>query len=229
MNDETPRPIRVLVADDNAVLRMGLGHLIAADPGLELVGEAASGEEAVERTAEVSPDIVLLDVRMPGSYDGVAAATQLVHRAVVIMLTYNDDPDVVRAALATGVRGYLVHGDLRPPEIVQAVHDAVAGHTVLSERVRTLLVEHLVGPRSPSRGPTPAVAGDSGLTEREREIMDLIAQGMDNNEIAGRLYITRNTLKNHITRIFGKLGVTTRSQAVSYWLREHGPRTPTRG
>jgi DNA-binding NarL/FixJ family response regulator len=223
-----PRRLRVLVADDNAVLRMGLGHLLAAEDGIELVGEAASGEEAVEMAAQLAPDVVLLDVRMPGSYDGIAAATQLVDRTAVVMLTYSGDPDVVRSALAAGVRGYLVHGDASPREIVQAVRDAVAGRTVLSQQVRQLLVQNLVAsPRRPQDGaavppPAPGPVADApdhhGLTEREREIMCLIAQGLENGEIADRLYITRHTLKNHITRIFLKLGVSNRAQAVALWL-----------
>jgi DNA-binding NarL/FixJ family response regulator len=221
----TDGPVRVLIADDNAVLRMGLGHLLGDEPGIEVVGEATSGEHAVELAAELRPDVVLLDVRMPGSYDGVVAAGQLVDHTVVIMLTYSDDLDVVRAALAAGVRGYLVHGDVRPQQILDAVRDAVAGRTVLSPRVSALLVEQLVA--APAAEPARAAPPDHGLTARECEIMALMAEGLRNDEIAGRLFISGNTLKNHITRIFGKLGVTTRAQAVSYWLRERSPGTPS--
>jgi DNA-binding NarL/FixJ family response regulator len=227
------RRLRVLIADDNAVLRMGLGLLLSADPDIDLVGEASSGEEAMELAAELSPDVVLLDVRMPGSHDGISAAISLVGSTVVVMLTYSDDPIVVRAALKAGVRGYLVHGDVRPGEIVDAVKDAVSGRTVLSPRVSQLLVQHLVQEPTPEderRGGRAQPSGDvshrMALTPREREIMELLAHGLDNDDIAKRLFITRNTLKNHITRVFAKLGVTTRSQAVAYWLREHGPRTP---
>ncbi|MDX6205295.1 MAG: hypothetical protein QOF39_1352 [Frankiales bacterium] len=232
MTQDEPVRLRVLIADDNAVLRMGLGQLLAADPGIELIGEASSGEEAMALAAELHPDVVLLDVRMPGSHDGISAAASLVGSTVVVMLTYSEDPVVVRAALKAGVRGYLVHGDVRPREIVEAVKDAVGGRTVLSPRVSRLLVDQLVNdtaepdsrrtrlPRQPDSGVRMA------LTPREREIMELLADGLDNDDIAKRLFITRNTLKNHITRVFAKLGVTSRSQAVAYWLRERSPRTP---
>jgi DNA-binding NarL/FixJ family response regulator len=234
MSEAGQARLRVLIADDNAVLRMGLGLLLSADPGIDLVGEASSGEEAMELAAELHPDVVLLDVRMPGSHDGISAAISLVETTVVVMLTYSDDPIVVRAALKAGVRGYLVHGDVRPGEIVDAVKDAVSGRTVLSPRVSQLLVQHLVQEPSPEderRGgraqqPSGEVSLRMALTPREREIMELLAHGLDNDDIAKRLFITRNTLKNHITRVFAKLGVTSRSQAVAYWLREHGPRTP---
>lgn len=244
--------VRVLIADDNAVVRMGLSTIFEMTEGIEVVGEAASGAEAVELAAALCPDVTLLDVRMPGSYDGVAAARELAPTTRVVMLTYSDDPDVVRAALTAGAAGFLVHGDSTPDEMIQAVRDAAEGRSVLSRRAGEVLVglltsgagvdsaavasdgslgrhgEHdVLGPGVEPQH-VAALAGaappDLGLTARETEIMDLVAQGLDNAEIAERLFISRHTLKNHITRIFVKLGVTGRAQAVATWL-SHGPRS----
>lgn len=210
------QPIRVLVVDDNAVVRMGLRNLLETQDGLEVVGEACDGHEAVEQVARLEPDVVLCDVRMPG-LDGVGAVAAMPADTNVLMLTYADDLDVIRGAIDAGARGYLVHGAHEPDEIVAAVLSASRGSSVLGpQATRALLTER----------PAPAPAVDTtqwGLTARERDIMDHVARGLSNREIARACFLAEKTVKNHLNNIFPKLAVTTRAEAISLWLGAAGP------
>jgi DNA-binding NarL/FixJ family response regulator len=216
---------RVMVVDDNLVVRSGLVSLLEAS-GIEVVGEAGDGQNALELAARVNPDLVLLDVQMP-LLDGVAAAKILSETTRVIMLTYTDDPAVIRNAITNGASGYLVHGTFTATELAAAVHDAVGGTYPLSP----VAVSALVGAvRHDSAAAPPAVAEPAtadplgpaqarfDLSAREAEVMRLIVQGHSNNEIAGRLFLAEKTVKNHVNRIYAKLGVASRGAAIAQWL-----------
>ncbi len=212
--------IRVLLADDNPVIRSGLASLLALEPDLEVVGEAANGREALSMARERHPDVVLLDVRMP-LMDGLEAAGELAGNRRVLMLTYAEDAAIVTAAIKAGASGYLVHGRFTPAELADAVRAVHAGHNVVSPAVAPVLFEALRG-----EGDAAAVvatpAGDRGLTEREAEVLNLMAKGLSNSEIAGELFLSAKTVKNHINRAFAKLGVTSRAAAIAAWLGTDG-------
>jgi DNA-binding NarL/FixJ family response regulator len=212
---------RVLIVDDNPVIRRGIAALLADATEVRVVGEADNGQEAVRMATQVSPDVVLLDVRMP-VMDGIAAAAPLSQLARVMMLTYTDEEDQVIAAIRAGASGYLVHGQFDADELVDKIQALAAGETVLSPAVVGTVFEALRRtPGSPDEADGPA-----SLTSREREVMNLIAQGLTNGEIAERFVLSEKTVKNHVNRIYSKLGATNRVQATAMWLgtapRERG-------
>lgn len=214
--------IRVLVVDDNDVIRSGLSALIATIPDIEVVGEAATGREAIERTDALDPDVVLLDVRMP-VMDGVTAAGPLSERTRVLMLTYADDPDVVAGALRNGASGYLVHGTFGPQELARCIREVAGDRTAVAPEVMPALLEAL---RSDAPASAPQLglrAGGHDLTEREAEVMDAIARGRTNGQIAEELFLAEKTVKNTINRIYSKLAVTTRSGAIARWIGTGDP------
>jgi DNA-binding NarL/FixJ family response regulator len=234
---------RVLVADDNVVVRSGLVSLLEAH-GIEVAGEAGDGRRAVELTARLRPDLVLLDVRMP-LMDGVAAVAEISPLAPVLMLTYTDDPGTVRAALGRGATGYLVHGAFTAEELIAAVHDAVGGAHPLSPAAVSALVGAVreasepAAPAAPAeavetagaagtRTPPDAPHGGFGLSAREAEVMRLIVRGASNGEIAARLFLAEKTVKNHVNRIYAKLGVTSRGAAIARWIGTAGDLGPSR-
>jgi DNA-binding NarL/FixJ family response regulator len=204
---------RVIVADDQAVVREGIVMLLGLLPGIEVVGAARDGDEAVALVAELAPDVVLMDLRMPRC-DGVEATRRIRtgHPAtqVVVLTTYADD-DSLFAALEAGARGYLTK-DAQGDEIVRAVEDVLAGQAGLAPVVQRRLLERVVAP--PSAAP-PGELPD-GLTVREAEVLSLVAEGLSNGEIAGRLQIGAATVKTHINNLFAKTGVRDRAQAVRY-------------
>ena len=200
---------RVLIVDDNAVLRRGVASLLEAADGIEVVGEAGTGKEAIALAKEVAPDIVLLDVRMP-VMDGVAAAGPLSKIAKVMMLTYAEDEERVSKAIRAGASGYMVHGRFSPEELEQAVIDLAKGRNVISPSVVSVVFDAL---REGPGGTEPE--GTAALTEREAEIMNLLAQGRSNGAIATELFISEKTVKNHINRIYSKLGVANRAEAIA--------------
>jgi len=231
--------VRVVIADDNAVIRLGLGQMLDNAPDIELVAEVADGEQAVAAVELHHPDVLLLDVRMPGRLDGVTVAGLVAHLTAVVMMTYSDDAEVVQAAVRAGARGFLVHGDTTPEEIVGAVRAAASGRPVFSTRADVALLALVRGATAPApaegtagseAAPATGTSPDEGpaadaapvgaivaLSPREREILAMIADGMDNTDIARRLVISRHTVKNHITRIFTKLDVRTRHEAIALW------------
>ncbi len=209
--------IRVLIIDDNPVVRLGLRNLLDAHDTIAVVGEADNGDDGVRMNSQLSPDVVLCDVRMPG-LDGVGAAAVMAPTTNVVMLTYTDDLDTIRSTIASGAKGYLVHGAHQPDEIVAAVITAASGSSVLGPAASLALL-------SGSSAPTPAVDhGTWGLTSREGEIMELVAKGLSNRDVAKACFLAEKTVKNHINNIFPKLGVVTRAEAISLWL---GAKTQT--
>lgn len=205
--------IRVLVVDDNPVIRTGLRSLLEGEGEIEVVAEAGNGRDALVLAREHRPDVVLLDVRMP-VMDGVAAAAELSGRTRVIMLTYAQDEELVAGAIRAGASGYLIHGQFTPQDLVSSVREVAAGRQVLSPAVVPKVFEAM------RREPSATARSDDSLelTEREREVMNLLAQGRSNPEIARDLFISEKTVKNHINRIYSKLGVTSRAAAIASWL-----------
>lgn len=212
--------IRVVVVDDNDVIRSGLRAVLSTTDDIRVVGEAATGREAIERSDDVNPDVVLLDVRMP-VMDGVTAAGPLSERAAVLMLTYSDEPEAVAGALRNGASGYLVHGHFRPADLIRAVRDVAAGRPAVADEVVPTVLEALRS-GTPARPAVGLRAGDHPLTPREAEVMDAIARGLTNVEIADRLHVAEKTVKNNINRIYAKLQVDSRSEAIACWVGTDG-------
>jgi len=220
---------RVLVVDDNLVVRSGLVSLLES-AGVVVVGEAGDGRNAVEMAERLRPDVVLLDVQMP-LLDGVAAAELLSKMTRVVMLTYTDDPEIIRSAIGNGATGYLVHGSFTADELMSAVRGAVDGGNPLSPVAVSALVglvrqgvqaEH-PAPEQIQPPPAPDAGRNRfGLSGREVEIMRLIAQGRSNGEIAQTLFLAEKTVKNHVNRIYAKIGVASRAAAIARWLGTAG-------
>ncbi|WP_327243984.1 response regulator transcription factor [Streptomyces sp. NBC_01320] len=208
---------RVVVADDQSVVREGIVMLLGLLPGIEVVGSARDGEEAVALVAERAPDVVLMDLRMPRC-DGVEATrrirTEYPGTQVVVLTTFADD-DSLFPALRAGARGYLTK-DAGGDEIVRAIQAVLSGEAGLSPVVQRRLLERVTTAPAPA-GPLPAQSQlPDGLTPREAEVLVLIAEGMSNQEIARRLHISQATVKSHINNLFAKAGVRDRAQAVRY-------------
>jgi two-component system, NarL family, response regulator DevR len=194
--------IRLLLADDHALVREGLRQLLADEPGLEVVGEAADAGEAVEAAARLEPDLVLLDILMPGG-SGIEALRRIRARSPavrVLMLTSVAQGEAVREALAAGAAGYLLK-DVSRADLLRAVRDAACGVRVVHAEARKLL----------DQAPVGATVGE--LTPRERSVLELIAQGKSNRQIGQRLDLTEGTVKGYVSAILGKLGVEDRTQA----------------
>jgi len=235
----TDKPLRVIIADDQASVREGLVLLLGGLPGIDVLGAAADGEQALELVAEHQPDAILLDLHMP-VLDGIGATRRLVAEhpdvAIVVLTTYADDTSVLEA-LRAGARSYLTK-DADRTDIARALQAAAGGLTVFDPRVHATLLAAASAPpapgaaasataasatASPGAGGRPGRAPDlpDGLTQREAEILGLIAQGLTNAEIAGRLFLSNHTVKTHINRIFGKTGSRDRVAAARYAQR-HG-------
>ena len=225
-----PGPIRVLIADDQRVVRDGLAMLVALIDDVEVVGTACDGAEVVRLAEDHRPDVVLMDLRMPGT-DGIAATADLRQRLpstqVLVLTTYADE-DAIVPALQAGARGYLTK-DASAEQIEAAIRAVHAGQTHLDpavqERLVTAVLSHApaasAGPTSPGSEPRPP----GGLTARETEVLTLLAAGLSNAEIGQRLYLSHATVKTHINRIFAKIGARDRAQAVRY-AYQHGLATP---
>jgi DNA-binding NarL/FixJ family response regulator len=210
--------IKVLLVDDNAIVRRGIASLLADASGIEVVGEAGNGKEAIEVARQTSPDVVCLDVRMP-VMDGVAAAGPLSERSKVLMLSYSEDEQLVTGAIRNGAAGYLVHGRFEPEELHERIRELAGGAAVLSPAVAPAVFAALR--RAPMADHDRNV---DELTPRESEIMNLIAQGRTNGEIAGEFVLSEKTVKNHVNRIYGKLGAHSRAHATALWLGSDRPR-----
>ncbi|MFF7448767.1 MULTISPECIES: response regulator [unclassified Streptomyces] len=255
-------PLRVVVADDNPVVRAGLTALLSGREDITVVASAADGREAYEEALRHRPDVVLLDVRMPG-VDGISALPHLVPIAPVVMLTYSSESEIVHEALRRGAAGYLVHGEFTADQLIAAVRDSRTGSAHFTTSAANAVVARLRGsdgPRLPEGlGHASATAYESSavhpkyplnsaeglsrmqpdvgqssksryqLSTREAEIMDLIASGMNNQQIAATCFISEKTVKNHINRIFAKLHSTNRAEAAAKWLgtAPDSPREPS--
>jgi len=197
--------VRVLLADDHPVVRAGVTGMLASEPGLEIVGEAGSGEEAVDLARALRPDVILMDLRMPGG-DGVSATrrirAELPGAAVLVLTTYDTDADILRAVEA-GAAGYLLK-DLPRADLAAAIRAAARGETVLAPAVAGRLLTRM-------RGGTPAEA----LSRREAAVLGLAARGLTNAEIGRELFISEATVKTHLARASAKLGVSGRTALVA--------------
>jgi DNA-binding NarL/FixJ family response regulator len=224
---ETRKPARVVVADDQTVVREGIVMLLGLLPGIEVVGAAGDGHEAVALVAELAPDVVLMDLRMPRC-DGVEATRRI--RAehpgtqVVVLTTYADDESLF-PALRAGARGYLTK-DAGGDEIVRAVESVLSGDAGLSPSIQRRLLERLSEPAA-AAAPDALVEPPDGLTTRETEVLLLIAEGLTNQEIARKLHVSTATVKTHINNLFAKTGLKDRAQAVRYAFGKGLVRPPT--
>ena len=212
----TSPDVRVLIADDQRVVREGLATLIDLLEGVRVVGVAADGEEAVLLCADVRPDVVLMDLRMPRC-DGVEATRRLREHypniKVLMLTTYADDRSVIDA-LRAGARGFLTK-DAGAEEIRAAIHQLAQGQAAIDPAVQHHLLDAITASEA-SRQPEPASQLPDGLTPREAEVLSLIAEGLSNSEIAERLVVNETTIKSHINHLFAKIGVRDRAQAVTY-------------
>lgn len=208
-------PIRIVVVDDHPLMREGLRALVTSLPDIEVVGEAGDGDTARREVQLTRPDVVVMDLHMPG-VDGVEA-TRAVVRAVptarVLVLTMFEDDESVFAAMRAGAFGYLVKG-AEQEEIVRAVRSVAAGHAVFGPNVARRIIDFFAGGASLAPGSAPVPEPFPELTAREREILDLIAAGRSNPAIARHLTISGKTVSNHITAIFAKLAVADRAEAI---------------
>ena len=203
-------PLRILIADDHPVFRRGLRAMLAALPDFEIVGEATTGEEAVARAAELQPDVALMDLQMPGG-DGIEATRRIAETSPqvrVLVLTLFEDDDSVFAALRAGARGYVLK-DTDEEELARAIRAVGGGEAIFSPAVATRVLAYFAAPR-----PTAPPRAFPSLTDREREILDLIAQGHPNPSIARQLSLSTKTVGNYVSNVFGKLQVADRAEAI---------------
>jgi NarL family two-component system response regulator LiaR len=210
MTISSSQPIRVMLVDDHTMVRRGLAAFLKAFDDLELAGEAESGEAAIRLCAEVLPDVILMDMVMP-DMDGAAAThaiRQQFPQVQVIALTSFKEGDLVKNALEAGAIGYLLK-DVSADELVRAIRAAHAGRATLSPEAAQALVEKT------NQAPSPGL----DLTERELEVLSLMVEGLNNTQIAGRLTVSSSTIKSHVSNILAKLGVASRTEAVSLALR----------
>lgn len=204
--------IRVLLVDDHAVVRSGIGAVLAASDDMDLVGEAGDGEEAVKLCGEVKPDVVLMDLFMP-RMDGVAA-TETIHKRWpqihIIALTSFKDKEYVEGALKAGATSYLLK-NISADELAAAIRRAAAGQSSLSPEAAQVLIQKVNEPNSPAES----------ITAREKEILGLMVNGLSNKEMADSLFISPSTVKFHVSSILSKLGVASRTEAVALALKSH--------
>ncbi len=207
-------PVRVLLVDDDDLMRAGIAAVLSSDDTIEVVGEAADGRAAVERAIELSPDVVLMDVRMP-NLDGIAATRELLGVSpdvkVVVLTTFEQD-DYVFGALSAGASGFLLKRT-KPEELIGAIHTIAAGDSLLSPSVTRTVIQrmaHQPAPDSSSEGRLDE------LTPREREVLELIARGLSNTQIAAALVVEESTVKTHVRHILRKLRLRDRVQAVIF-------------
>jgi DNA-binding NarL/FixJ family response regulator len=206
--------VRVLIVDDDDLMRAGLRGVLSNDQAIEVVGEASDGREAAYRTRLLSPDVVLMDVRMP-DLDGISATRELLAsfpEVRVVILTTFEQEDYIFGALSAGASGFLLKRT-RPEELIAAIHTIAAGDSLLSPSVTSRVIERMAGQPPPDGARDPRLAE---LTPRETEVLELVARGLSNGEIAETLVIEESTVKTHIKRVLAKLGVRDRVQAVIF-------------
>jgi DNA-binding NarL/FixJ family response regulator len=204
------RTIRILMADDHAVFREGLRYVLGSEPDMEIVGEAATGKEVVEKAAELGPDVVLMDIQMPG-INGIEATRRILRsdpKVGIVVLTMFEDNDSVFSAMQAGAKGYVLKG-ADPSEILKVVRAVAEGDAYFGAEIARRLTDFFSVPRPSSPAePFPE------LTAREREVLDLIAQSHNNARIAKLLFVSPKTVRNHISNIFTKLQIADRTQAI---------------
>ena len=205
------QPLHVVIADDHHIFRDGLRALLSTDPGIEVVGEAATGTDALEVVDELQPDVVVMDLHMPG-IDGVEATRHIAHRSphvAVLVLTMFDDDDSVFAAMRAGARGYLLKGS-NQADVLRGIHLVGSGGAMFGPAIAQRVIEFFASPwRSATQAAFPQ------LTERESEILELVARGRSNPVIATTLHLSEKTVRNYVSNIFTKLAVADRAQAIA--------------
>ncbi len=210
METQHEEPLRVLIADDHPIFRNGIRALLASVPDFEVVGEAATGEEAITEAADSQPDVVLMDLQMPG-IGGVEATRQILfaspHIRVLVVTMFEDDYSVF-TAMRAGARGYIVKG-ANSNDMLRAIRAVGSGEAIFSPAIAVRLMNFFAAPR-------PAIPAQTfpELSDREREILDLIAQGASNTDIANKLALSPKTVRNHVSNIFSKLQVADRAHAI---------------
>ena len=223
MNDATglsggTRPARLVVVDDHALVRSGIRSMLAGEPDLAVIGEAASGQEAVDLCRRLRPDLALIDIRMPGM-DGLAAARAIkaeLPRTGVVMVTMQEDPDALFEAVKAGAAGYVLKG-ATPDELTAAIRAVLGGESLLDQRLTLALLRSLTAGQGLARQDPPVRHSPTSLVEqltaREVEVLRLLASGLTNGQIADALSVSPGTVKNHVAHIIAKLGVSDRTQA----------------
>jgi DNA-binding NarL/FixJ family response regulator len=216
-NDAEREPIRVLVVDDQELFRRGLTMLLAVEPGVEVVGEAGDGVEGTALAERTAPDVVLLDIRMPkrSGIEACVAIKEAVPSAKIVMLTVSDEEADLYEAVKSGAAGYLLK-DSSIDEVAQAVRVVADGQSLISPSMAVKLIDEFKQMLRPERDHVPGLR----LTDRELEVLRLVAKGMNNREIAKELYISDNTVKNHVRNILEKLQLHSRMEAVMYAVKE---------
>ena len=203
-------PLRVLIADDHPLFRHGIAALLSAGPDFEVVGEATSGEEVIFLAAKLQPDVILMDIQMPG-VNGIEATRRILHTSptirVLIVTMFEDDASVF-TGMRAGARGYVLK-DAQKDDMLAAIRAVGKGEAIFSPAIAVRLIDFFAAPR-----PIAPPQAFPELTEREREILNLIAQGHSNTEIATRLVLSPNTVRNYVSNIFSKLQVVDRAQAI---------------
>ena len=216
-------PVRVVIADDHALYRRGLQAVVLLEEDIEIVGEASNGDEAVDRTVELLPDIVLMDVRMPHT-SGIEACQrikELVPSTRIIMLTMSDEESDLYEAVKAGANGYLLK-DIPAEEIAAGIIKVAGGDSLISPSMASkLLAEFALMSKRQDEEERPTGVGVPRLTDREREVLRLVARGMPNKEIGTALFISENTVKNHVRNILDKLQLHSRMEAAIFALREN--------
>ena len=211
--------IRVMICDDHALFRRGLIMVLESEDGVEVVGEAEDGEDAIAKAAELAPDVILMDVRMPrvSGIDATRAIADVVPTAKILMLTVSDEEEDLYEAIKAGATGYLLK-EISIEEVASAIRSVVNGQSLISPSMASKLLNEFtnLAKKADERQAVPTPR----LTERELEVLKLVAQGMSNREIAGELYISENTVKNHVRNILEKLHLHSRMEAVVYAVRE---------
>jgi len=211
--------IRVMICDDHALFRRGLIMVLESEEGIEVVGEAEDGEEAVARVSDLAPDVVLMDVRMPrlSGIEATRAIAESVPSARILMLTVSDEEDDLYDAIKAGATGYLLK-EISIEEVATAIRAVVSGQSLISPSMASKLLSEFtnLAKKADERQSVPTPR----LTDRELEVLKLVAQGMSNREIASDLFISENTVKNHVRNILEKLHLHSRMEAVVYAVRE---------
>lgn len=218
---DSGEPIRVVIADDHVLYRRGLQTVVMQEDDIDIVGEAGDGQEAIDRTVELLPDVVLMDVRMPrtSGIEACAAIKGLVPSTKIIMLTMSDEESDLYEAVKAGANGYLLK-DVPGEEIAAGIKAVHHGDSLISPSMASKLLAEFaqMSKKSPDR---PTSVGAPRLTERELEVLRLVARGMANKEIAHQLFISENTVKNHVRNILEKLQLHSRMEAAMYAVREN--------